>query len=167
LNQNARDFGAANSPAMNKAVLRLCIEHDVGMVQIPCPEMTHLGLLRERKSGQSIRDALDTDAGRETCRDLSVHFVNKIQDYIKNNNRLLAILGGNPESPACAIHLSPGHLDQPSLTEKSGIFMQELSEQLSKHQIVVPFRAMRDCRPEWLQEDLLWLAQLFTHERIS
>jgi predicted secreted protein len=45
LNQNARDAGAASYPALNKAILTLCMRYDVGIVQIPCPEMRFLGLV--------------------------------------------------------------------------------------------------------------------------
>lgn len=53
LNQNSRDFGAATYPSMNKDILHLCMKHNVGIFQIPCPEMAFLGLLRERKKGRS------------------------------------------------------------------------------------------------------------------
>ncbi len=71
LNQNARDPGAAAYPAMNFEVIGLCMKYHVGMVQIPCPEIACLGFLRKRKSGQSIREVLDTESGRECCRMLA------------------------------------------------------------------------------------------------
>jgi predicted secreted protein len=64
LNQNARDTDSANFPAMNWALLNLCREYDVGIVQMPCPEIACLGFDRARSPGQSIRQALDTETGR-------------------------------------------------------------------------------------------------------
>jgi predicted secreted protein len=163
LNQNSRDFGAATYPSMNKDVLHLCMKYDVGIFQIPCPEMAFLGLLRERKPGQSIRNALDTKAGREFCRKLSIEMVNRIQDYLKNNNKILAVLGGNPESPGCAIHTEQSNKDTQSLTEESGIFMKEFHKELLKRNIQIPFRGIRDCKAEWIKEDLEWLEQVFAN----
>jgi hypothetical protein len=48
LNQNARDRGAATFAALNAEVLRLCQANEVGILQIPCPEMQFLGLVRTR-----------------------------------------------------------------------------------------------------------------------
>ena len=160
LNQNTRDLGAATYPAINREIVRLCMEYNVGIMPIPCPEMFCLGFIRQRKPGQSIRDALDTNEGRQCCKMLSIELVTKIEDYIKNNNTLLAILGGNPESPGCAVHTTVGQDQKHVLTEKSGIFMQEFSKQLKLKSIEVPFRGIRDCQPEWLKEDLKWLEQL-------
>jgi predicted secreted protein len=71
LNQNARDPGAATYPAMSFEVIGLCMKYHVGMVQIPCPEIACLGFLRKREPGQSIREVLDTETGRECCRMLA------------------------------------------------------------------------------------------------
>lgn len=58
LNQNARDMGAAESPAIARPVIERLARRDVGMVQIPCPEIACLDFPRRRAPGQSIRDAL-------------------------------------------------------------------------------------------------------------
>lgn len=163
LNQNSRDFGAATYPSMNKDILRLCMMYNVGIFQIPCPEMAFLGLFRERKKGQSIRDALNTEAGWDFCKKLSIEIVNRIQDYRKNKNKILAVLGGNPESPGCAIHIEQSNKDTQSLTEKSGIFMKEFHKELLKRNIKIPFRGIRDFKAEWLKEDLEWLEQVFAN----
>ena len=55
LNQNARDLGAACCPAINIELLNLCHEHEVGVMQMPCPEIAALGFKRARAPGQSIR----------------------------------------------------------------------------------------------------------------
>ena len=161
LNQNSRDLGAANYPSMNKEILRLCMQYNIGIFQIPCPEMTFLGFLRKRKQGQSIRDALDTVAGRECCRKLSIDITQRIQDYINNKNKILAVLGGNPESPGCAIHTISTDTDCEFLTENSGIFMKAFHKELCKKKITIPFRGMRDCRSDWITQDLKWLENIF------
>ncbi len=160
LNQNARDLGAATYPSMNKALVELCMQHDVGLFQIPCPEMAFLGFERKRALGQSIREALDTQEGRDCCRKLSVDLTNRIEDLISNKNKIVAVLGGNPESPGCAIHMVSSGRNE-LMAEKSGVFMKAFHQELCRRNIEVPFRGMRDCRPGWIKQDLAWLEKLF------
>lgn len=161
LNQNARDAGAAGYPAVNKALLRLCMRYDVGIVQIPCPEMRFLGFGRRRAPGKTIREVLDTPAGRQCCLAISQDMVNTLRDYQNNGCRLLAILGGNPQSPGCAVHPQCDASDPSRLAEQSGVLMRILQDELRKQGIDIPFKGMRDCHPEWLDEDLRWLETLF------
>ncbi len=39
LNQNARDLGAAVSPAVTREMMDILADARIGMVHIPCPEM--------------------------------------------------------------------------------------------------------------------------------
>jgi predicted secreted protein len=164
LNQNARDLGAATYPALNTAFLGLCLQYDIGILQIPCPEMRFMGLRRERPPGKTIREVMDTPAGRQCCRVLSQNLVNTIREYQKSGYRVLAILGGNPESPGCAVHSECRPTNSERLTEQSGVLMKVLQEELRACQIEIPFRGMRDYRPDLLSEDLRWLEQLFGNE---
>lgn len=164
LNQNARDLGAATYPALNQAFLQLCMQYEIGILQIPCPEMRFMGLRRERPPGKTIREVLDTPAGRQCCQAISQDLVNTIREYRKNGCRVLAILGGNPESPGCAVLPECSSPDTGCLTDRSGVLMRILQEELRKHQIEIPFRGMRDYRPDLLNEDLRWLKPLFGDE---
>ena len=152
LNQNARDRGAARFPALNEAVLRLCADHQVGIVQIPCPEMQCLGFQRRRPPGTSIRQALDTPAGRECCRQLGQRIADQLLDYTDNGVRVLAILGGNAQSPGCAVNA-----DATGPSSTSGVLMQELERALRERNLQIPFRGIRDAEADRLREDLLWL----------
>jgi predicted secreted protein len=160
LNQNARDEGAAVSPAVNHEVLRLCREHAVGLLQMPCPEMRHLGLARTRPPGTSIRDALDTDAGRQCCREISIEVVDRLQDYARNGCDVLAVLGGNPQSPGCAVHPGPD-----GLLATSGVLMQELQAELHRRRLEVPFLALRDADASALAADVQQLERVFQWSR--
>jgi predicted secreted protein len=156
LNQNARDEGAATSPALNRDVLRLCSEHAVGIVQIPCPEMRALGLGRARPPGASIRDALNTDAGRRCCRRIRVETADQLQDYARNGCAVLAVVGGNERSPGCAVHNGRG-----GLLPSSGVLMRELQHELRQRGLEFPFLAMRDADASALATDIGRLAALF------
>ena len=152
LNQNARDRGAARFPALNEAVLRLCADHQAGIVQIPCPEMQCLGFQRRRPPGASIRQALDAPAGRECCRQLGQRIADRLLEYTDNGVRVLAVLGGNAQSPGCAVIA-----EATGLSAASGVLMRELERALRERNLAIPFRGIRDAEPDRLREDLRWL----------
>jgi predicted secreted protein len=155
LNQNARDAGAARFPAMNFDLLRLCQEQDVGILQMPCPEIAVLGCKRARPPGQTIRAALDTASGRQRCALLANDVVDRIEAYLAQGYLLMAILGGNPRSPGCAVH--DGDTD---LAMESGVFMKELRAELGRRNLQATIKGIRDHDPALLEQDLAWLRHL-------
>ena len=156
INQNARDAGAAIFPAMNWPILSLCNEYNVGLLAMPCPEISFLGSERKRQPGQTIRAALDTCEGRNCCRKISIDIVDRIEDYTEQGYQIVAILGGNPKSPGCAIHCEDG-----ILLNNSGVFMRELEDELQKRGIDIPFKGIRDSDPEMFTEDIEWVREIF------
>lgn len=155
LNQNVRDQGAANCPAMNFEFLRLCHENGIGIMQMSCPEIAALGFKRQRPPGTSIRQALDTPAGRLACAELAASVVARILTLSEQGFEPLAVLGGNPRSPGCAVHQAASEL-----STESGVFMLALQAELRRHGLDLPFRGLRDASPELLAEDLNWFSQL-------
>jgi hypothetical protein len=159
LNQNVRDGGAATFPAMNLPLLEQCARHGVGLLPMPCPEVHCLGPQRARPAGTSLRAALDSSEGRRCCQALAEETGDRVQTRLAMGGELLAVLGGNPESPGCAVHLATDDPRGP-LDARSGVFIQALWGNLTRRGIQVPFRGLRDYRPELMQEDLDWLAGL-------
>ena len=155
LNHNARDGNVAKYPGINHDVVDVLKKHGVGIIQMPCPEMECLGLLRKRKEGASIRDILDTPDGRSCCKKLSNSVVNTIEEYQRNNYAVLAILGGDVKSPGCAV---PYPLtEKTTLDTRYGVFIKELLEELHKRNIKIPIRGIRDSAKETLRDDIAWL----------
>ena len=70
---------------------------------------------------------------------------------------VVAILGGNPESPSCAIH--PG---SDGLCERSGLFMRHLQGEFRQRGCDPRFLAIRDHDPELHRLDLESLERLLT-----
>jgi predicted secreted protein len=155
LNQNVRDTGAATLPDANWALLDLCRTHRVGILQMPCPEMACLGFARERPAGCGLRAMLELEGGRRCCRQLAEQVAEQISDHLLHGHEVLAVLGGNRESPGCAVHGEEG------LEPESGVFMLALAESLDYRGIRLPFRPLRDAEPERLVEDLTWVARVF------
>ena len=154
-NQNARDIGAAESPAHTQEVVKILVDAEIGMVQIPCPEIACLGFERSRSSGQSIRQALETPEATACCQSLAVATAEKIQSYVKQGFEVLAILGGNEQSPGCAVHTAGNSETQ--LANNSGVFMQTLAVELTQRGLQIPFHGIRDADSELLEDDLEWL----------
>lgn len=155
LNQNARDAGAADSPAMNWPLVSLCQAHGIGLVQLPCPEIACLGTARARAPASSLRDAMETDEGHALCAQLAVDAASRLQAYAASGCEVLAVLGGNRQSPGCAVCLA-GDTLQPA----SGLLMRALQAELRRRGLEIPFRGLRDAEPAALVQDLAWLEAL-------
>ena len=160
LNQNARDDGAACSPAMDFQVLGRCHAHRVGVLQMPCPEIQALGFARQRAPGERIRDALNNEACIERCATLAREVAERIETYLAQGYELVAILGGNPESPGCAIHHGSS-----GLCERSGLFMRQLQTEFRQRGRDPHFLAIRDHAPELHQLDLESFERLLTRNQ--
>jgi predicted secreted protein len=155
LNQNVRDAGAASFPALNFELLQMCHQHRLGILQIPCPEMAALGPERKRLPGQSLLEALNSESGRGKCRTLAVEVADRIDACLAQGSELVAILGGNPRSPGCAVHEGPD-----GLRDESGVFMKALQKELRSRGQEALFKGMRDYDPDLLRDDLAWFQKL-------
>lgn len=155
LNQNARDAGAARSPAMNWALVSLCHDHGIGLVQLPCPEIACLGTDRARAPGCSLRDALESEDGRLLCAQLAIDAANRLQAYVASGCEVLAVLGGNRQSPGCAVCLAGD-----TLRPESGLLMRALQVEVRARGLELPFRGLHDAEPAALVQDLAWLETL-------
>lgn len=157
LNHNARDQGAAVYAGINREVVDVLNKHGVGVIQMPCPEMTCLGLPRTREAGLSILDVLDTPEGRACCARLSASVADTIEEYRRYGYAVVALLGGDVASPGCAV--PPPEARKDGYVEGSGygVFIQALLEELHRRDIHIPLRGVRDSARETLIEDLDWL----------
>lgn len=163
LNQNARDRGAARSPAAERELVDLLLDAGVGLVQMPCPETYCLGFERKRAPGQSLRQALEAEQPAACCRHLATIAARRIQTYLEQGYEVIAILGGNVQSPGCAVHIDGGGGTR--LTGRSGVFMQALSDELARHDTHIPFHRIRDADPDLLRRDIQWLREQLGRDR--
>ena len=159
LNQNARDAGAANAPALDQRLVQICHDHNVGILQMPCPEIHVLGYSRQRAPGQSLRDALNDGVCVARCQLLTQDIAGRIEAYVDQGYALLAVLGGNPLSPGCAVHQGGGGLD-----ERSGLLMRQLECELRRRGHTPIFLPVRDHDPELHRLDLAALESLLARE---
>jgi len=133
LNQNSRLFGLAERSSAIAEIVEFLILNDMGIIQMPCPELTYAGILRKSQTKNQYGDA----KFRNHCRKIAEEIVEQIQEYSKGKIKTRIIIGVDG-SPNCGI-------------TDSGILIEELRSMLKKKGLTVPFYGIRY---ERLSEDL-------------
>jgi predicted secreted protein len=138
LNQNSVVYPLARAKGA-LGFARFLMDRGIGIVQLPCPEMRHLGITRKPME----KEEYDTVEYRKLCLDLSRPIADDISTYLHNGYTIHGIIGIN-ESPTC------------SITGKRGIFMEELIRLLKDKDICLRYFEVpadyddeKDCGPLW------------------
>jgi len=121
LNQNSVVHPLARAKGAYTAIVEKILKEEIGIVQLPCPELLHLGEERPPKT----KGEYDTPAYRQLCRSLLQLPMWQIQEYDRHGYHIIGILGIN-ESPTC------------SLLEARGILMEEFESALQDAKISLP-----------------------------
>jgi predicted secreted protein len=119
----------------------------VGVIQYPCPETTAMGLQRNPQGRQQY----DNIFFRNHCKELLKVPMLMVQEFIKNNYRLVGFIGLE-NSPTCGIHwgrhkVNRYQTESPVPVENldpddpvlMGIMAEILSEEMSQENLHVPF----------------------------
>lgn len=128
-----------------KKILRLIIDEDIDIIQLPCPEILIYGVNR----WGHVREQFDTPHFRSICRKELLVYIHQIQEYISKGYEIIGILGIDG-SPSCGVDLTcsadwGGEIgSNPKLNDTinslryindRGIFMEELENMLEKNNI--------------------------------
>ncbi len=140
LNQNSRVQGKARYVGMISEIVDVLVKSGVGVIQMPCPELTYAGLLRERQT----KNQYDTPAYRKHCGEIAFSTVDQIEEYSNNDFRIMVVLGVNG-SPTCGVNTP---------TKAAGILVEELQTELEKRKVSV---TIRDVSPTNADKDAIWL----------
>jgi len=147
LNQNARITGAADFPAMFEPLLEALRENQVGVIQLPCPELMVLGL-----GWKTVREGLETAEGLAHLKLLIKDIIYIIKEYRFQEFHVAGILGKNG-SPACGVTRT--YLDGKQV-DGEGVFIRELREALAEENLDIELFGVTDHRQEeavdWVQE---------------
>ena len=143
LNQNSISDGTAVYPAAFKEIIRMFLDADIGIVQMPCPELCCLGLDRGNIHGADspvvqentrIRhEMMQTDTYKK-LHDLVDNVIHQIMEYKKHGFEIIGIVGTN-RSPNCGIDTTSDYNEE---LAGMGIFMGELHARLNDEKIYVP-----------------------------
>jgi len=139
LNQNSRALGLAKKSSAITEIAEFLMNKDMGIIQMPCPELAYSGLLRPPQT----KDQYDNLKFRGHCRKIAEEVANQVEEFSKGGIKTKIIIGVDG-SPSCGV-------------KDSGIFIEELRLILKERKIMMPFYGIRY---ERLFEDLAELEKL-------
>ncbi|GAB7023036.1 CD3072 family TudS-related putative desulfidase [Salidesulfovibrio brasiliensis] len=153
LNANAKIQPYAFYPGANRTVIEPLLRDDVGLIQLPCPETSYLGM---RRWGVT-KEQLDTLAHREHCESILRAPLLEMLAYTDAGYEIESILGING-SPSCGVEMTctgycGGEIPQDAdvlakqqeqlrMTPGRGVFMDMLAEMLERHALKIPFKGI-------------------------
>lgn len=131
LNSNTRADGHAGVPGVNQRVLELLMRLNIGVVQMPCPEMMCLGLDRgDVRGGERpvllentrIRSGMKSNRSTEVMDAMIGQVIAQVEQYIEHGFSVLGIIGIN-RSPSCGVETTT--IDNEEV-KGEGVFIERL-----------------------------------------
>ncbi len=146
LNQNSVVLPLARAKGMYNALVEVIKERGIGILQLPCPEIIHLGIERKPMTKQEY----DTEDYRNLCQELLKPIIIQLKFYKASNYNLVGIIGID-ESPTCSL-------------DSKGILMEEFYKSLEEHcielsNIAVPTTYRENIETCFSDELSMWLDQ--------
>lgn len=148
LNQNSISDGTAVYPAAFKEVIEYFLNADIGIVQMPCPEFSCLGLDRGNIYGADspvvventrIRKEMKKDITDKKLDGLADYVIQQIAEYHRYGFEVVGIVGAN-RSPNCGVDTTS---DNDMEIEGMGLFMEKISKGLAKEGITIPMLGIK------------------------
>lgn len=148
LNQNTKLDKCAHYPGTIREVAEILISRNIGIIQLPCPEMLYLGLDRETdKSTNSTVESEDTriskrmleEKSQSLCKKIIEDILYQIEEYHDYNFEIVGLIGING-SPTCGVDTS---WSEDKEINGSGIFIKLLSKELQKRNITVKMTGIK------------------------
>ena len=110
--------------ASRKALYELLKDTDLGIVQLPCPEMLYAGLGRK----PAPRSFYDNSDFRRICREIAEQVVKLVREYEEEGVKIIAYIGVEG-SPSCGVEWT--HFEEERAEKGMGIFTETLLETMS------------------------------------
>ena len=149
--------------ALRHQVVRAALDHDIQLLQLPCPELLQYGA---RRWGHTC-DQFDNVFFRQRCREMLQPIVMQVQEYLANPEefKVLGILGIDG-SPSCGVRYTcrgpwggefsgrdvTDTLKACRLEQGRGVLMDTLAEMLAEKGITLPTDAIFPPKPERAME---------------
>ena len=130
LNQNARPVGKERFAGPFRDLINMFAEAGIGIVQLPCPQMEFNGGLNRRSKASTPASG----TYRNNCKKLSSNLIKQVENYIKNDYKVVGILGVE-FSTTCAVHqTNNGRKNVPG----KGVLIEEIEQEMQKKNFQVP-----------------------------
>jgi len=152
LNSNSKVEELSSYAAIIPEIVNMLIEKKIGIIQLPCPEMTVYGV----KRWGHVREQFDTPFFREKCREIIKPIMYQLINYVSNGYKITGLIGIDG-SPSCGVYKSCSgdwggelstnidisrKLDTLKFISKPGIFIDELKELFNINNLIIPFAAI-------------------------
>ncbi len=164
LNVHSLEDEMAIYPGLEREVVELLIEKNVGIYQIPCPEVELSGIFRKALP----KDSYEHPKIRAFYRELAENISNTLKSYVKKGYAIVAVIGAEA-SPTCGIDYV-GRWKEDAEGKKvfpkdiefitgRGVFMEEFKTALDNigvypEWIGIPGKSLRSRRPKSFKETL-------------
>ena len=144
LNQNSISDGTATFPGSIKEVVEFLSKADVGVSQMPCPELMCLGLDRGNIAGGTcpvveentrIRRMINRKPAANIISKLIEGVIFQIIEYKKYGFEIKGVVGIN-RSPSCGVETTSANNRE---VEGEGVFIRALRNELKRNDIQLKF----------------------------
>lgn len=128
--------------------LKFLLDNEIGIIQMPCPELTGYGL---KRWGQ-VKEQYDHPHYRKMCRELFKPILDYILEYQSNDVEVISLMGIYG-SPTCGVYRTcsgnwggeigsnpdiQSTISTVSSIDDSGIFMEEIEKILKDNNLNIP-----------------------------
>jgi predicted secreted protein len=139
---------------MMKPLLTAFQEKEIGIVQLPCPELMALGLGRGRDVPplETIREALELPDAHVRLKPFVEQVIYQIKEYQFQGFDVVGILGKNG-SPSCGVETTSVESRQ---APGEGVFIRLLRERLNAEGLDIGIKGVDDHRQ---QEAIQWMLE--------
>ena len=171
LNANNKVLEFARYPGMFTQVVQTLDKYGIGLIQMPCPEVLHMGNQRWWHS----RNLYDNAGFRRLCRTLAEQMADYMENYAIVGYDVVAVRACDG-SPTCGVSVHShyenggGHPAEPerSLREGPGVYTQELLSAVEARGLAMPpvYGLKMDDRDKTNQQ-ILDEFDAFIRERLS
>jgi predicted secreted protein len=153
LNQNSISDGTADYAGTFTDIIHKLVEKNIGIIQMPCPELLCLGLDRGDINGYNrsvleensrIRQQLLTESSQKRIKTIVDNVFFQVDEYLKNGFTIHGVIGVN-RSPSCGIETTSVDNEE---VNGEGVFIQQLLEKFQKKGINLPMVGVKTTMPE-------------------
>ena len=150
LNQNACVKGISSEPAMIKPLIKLLMDHDVAIYQMPCPEVSFFG---QARWGQ-VKQQYSTPMFRRHCRQIAEQILDHVQNYTDTGHRVIGVVMRDG-SPTCGLHRTAVSADEEQIwggmvwqipkqrfAETRGVYCEELQAEKERRNMDLLFLSL-------------------------
>jgi predicted secreted protein len=168
LNQNAKVRGIAKYPGTIRPLFEMLLDANVGIYQLPCPEMTYLGAMRW---GQ-VKDQYDSPMFRRHCSNLAATVIEQAEEYLRSGHQILGFIMMDG-SPVCGLNRSPQpsdpdlmwggmtwYLPEQIQTDQKGVFCEILFEATQNRSRLAEIPFVAHAEAEEIRSDEQVLAEI-------